>query len=390
MLVDKPATRPTLEIIHGDTCTPPALSDCAAIFSEAPCGTRTSNLGSLRGTGHQTSAKKPAASKSPAASRSLVNLVNCLIASYDTNMNTPTLISLPHLTVLELTGEDAQAFLQAQVPSDVRQLNAEKAQISGWCTAKGRLLTTFVLWPIDHGYRLILASDVAEAIAKRLKMFVLRLKVQITRLDDPVVGLLNPPAALGALTLPAEAWQVRHADGVTAIRLDPTRDLLTGTQAALTAMSSSSADIQTGPLEAWYLADIEQGFPLVTQATSEHYVPQMVNLDKLGGVSFKKGCYPGQEIVARTHYLGKIKRHLYRISATQPLSAGAEVRSAVLNGQSCGSVLSTAPVGSEWLALAVLQQDAAAGEIYLESEHGRIELKLVDEVMPAPEAEQPA
>lgn len=298
-------------------------------------------------------------------------------------MNTPTLIPLPHLTVLELTGEDAQAFLQSQVPSDVRQLNAEKAQLSGWCTAKGRLLTTFVLWPIDNGYRLILASDVADAIAKRLKMFVLRLKVQITRLDDPVVGLLNPPAALGALTLPTETWQMRQADGVTAIRLDPTRALLTGTQAAL---ATFSAGVQSGPLEAWHRADIEQGFPLVTQATSEHFVPQMVNLDKLGGVSFKKGCYPGQEIVARTHYLGKIKRHLYRIKASQSLAAGCEVRSTVLNGQTCGSVLSAAPIGSEWLALAVLQQDAAVGDIYVESEQGRIDLTLIDEVMPEPTA----
>ena len=97
-------------------------------------------------------------------------------------MNTPILISLPHLTALELTGDDAQSFLHAQVPSDVRQLNAEKAQISGWCTAKGRLLTTFVVWPIANGYRLILASDVADAIAKRLKMYILRPKFQVARL----------------------------------------------------------------------------------------------------------------------------------------------------------------------------------------------------------------
>ena len=304
-------------------------------------------------------------------------------------MNTPTLISLPHLTALELTGEDAQAFLQSQVPSDIRQLNAEKAQISGWCTAKGRLLTTFVIWPVANGYRLILATDVADAIAKRLKMFVLRLKVQITRLDDPVAGLLNPPAALGALNVPKAAWQVRQAEGVTAIRLDGTRVLLTGTQAALAAHTSG---LQSGQTEAWLRADIAHGFPLVTQATSEHYVPQMVNLDKLGGVSFKKGCYPGQEIVARTHYLGKIKRHLYRVKATQPLAAGAEVRSAVLNGQTCGSLVNAAPneAGNEWLALAVLQQDAVAGAIYLDADQGRIELTMIDEVMPAPEADQPA
>ena len=304
-------------------------------------------------------------------------------------MNTPILISLPHLTVLELTGDDAQSFLHAQVPSDVRQLNAEKAQISGWCTAKGRLLTTFVVWPIANGYRLILASDVADAIAKRLKMYILRLKVEVARLEDPVFGLLNPPAALGALGLPSESWQVSQHDGVTAIRLDSTRVLLTGPQTALTAITSS---LQTGQTEAWLRADIAQGFPLVTQATSEHYVPQMVNLDKLGGVSFKKGCYPGQEIVARTHYLGKIKRHLYRVKAAQPLAAGNEVRSAVLNGQACGSLVNTAPTeaGNDWLALAVLQQDAIAGAIYLETDQGRIDLTLIDEVMPAPEAEQPA
>ena len=291
------------------------------------------------------------------------------------------LISLPHLTVLELIGTDAESFLQAQVPSDIRLLHGDRAQLSGWCTAKGRLLTTFVLWQVDGGYRLILASDVADAIAKRLRMYVLRLKVQITRLDQPVAGLLNPPDALNGLAFPRETWQICHGNGVTAIALDPTRVLLTGTEAALKEMGTTMADGTSD----WLRADIEQGFPLVTQATSEHYVPQMVNLDKLGGVSFKKGCYPGQEIVARTHYLGKIKRHLYRVTSTQALTAGAEIRSEALNGQACGSVLSSAPADSGWIALAVLQQDATAGGIYLESDHGRIALTLIDEVMPSPE-----
>lgn len=299
-------------------------------------------------------------------------------------MSAPILISLPHLTVLELTGPDTQAFLQAQVPSDIRLLTPEHAQISGWCTAKGRLLTTFVIWPVTDGYHLILARDVADTIAKRLKMFVLRLKVQINRLDDAVLGLLNPPNMLDGLALPTEPWQISQAAGITAIRLDATRVLLSAPGATL---GSLTAAFGTGQSDLWLRADIEQGFPLVTQATSEHYVPQMVNLDKLGGVSFKKGCYPGQEIVARTHYLGKIKRHLYRVKATQAITAGAEVRSDVLNGQACGSLLSAAPtdVSNEWLALAVLQQDAVAGTIYLESDEGRIPLTLIDEVMPQPE-----
>lgn len=301
------------------------------------------------------------------------------------------MIPLPHLTVLELTGPDAQAFLQAQVPSDVRLLTSDRAQISGWCTAKGRLLTTFVIWPVSHGdqggYRLLLASDVADSIAKRLKMYVLRLKVQISRLEDTVYGLLNPPAALGNLTLPTETWQITHGNDLTAIRLNSSQVVLTGSSTALAALGNT---MSTGSPEVWLRADIAQGFPLVTAATSEHYVPQMVNLDKLGGVSFKKGCYPGQEIVARTHYLGKIKRHLYRVRAPQAITTGAEVRSAVLNDQACGSILSAAPTeaGGDWLALAVLQQDAANGDLYILSGDTRLALTLVDEVMPQPEADK--
>lgn len=298
-------------------------------------------------------------------------------------MNTPILIPLPHLSVLDVVGPDAQSFLQAQVPSDIRLLNPELAQISGWCTAKGRLLTTLVIWPIEAGYRLILASDVAESVSKRLKMFVLRLKVQVTPLDTPVAGLLNPPETFAGMTLPSATWQVTQANGLTAIRLDPTRLLLTG---AVDTLSTLPDSVRTGTPQDWLRADIAQGFPLVSQATSEHYVPQMVNLDKLGGVSFKKGCYPGQEIVARTHYLGKIKRHLYRVSAGQHLLPGTEVRSDVLNGQSCGSLLSVAPTetGNAWVALAVLQQDAVTGHIYVADDEGPINLTLIDEVMPEP------
>src|SRR5574343_1389684 len=296
-------------------------------------------------------------------------------------MTTEQLIPLSHLAILDVTGEDAQTFLQSQVPSDIRLLSPEKAQISGWCTAKGRLLTTFVIWPRDAGYRLVLATDVRDSIAKRLKMYVLRLKVQISVSDDQVYGLLNPATSLGALTFSGEDWQVTTADALSAVRLDATRCLLTGPTAALTAVAGATA--QGTPAD-WLRADVSQGFPLITQATSEHYVPQMVNLDKLGGVSFKKGCYPGQEIVARTHYLGKIKRHLYRVTALQPIQAGQEVRATALNGQSCGSLVSTAPAadGSQWLGLAVLQQDAAEGPIYVQTEQGDLALQLVGLVLP--------
>lgn len=295
-------------------------------------------------------------------------------------MTTPQLTALPHLAILDITGDDAQAFLHAQVPSDIRTLNNERAQISGWCTAKGRLLTTFVIWPIENGYRLVLASDVRDAIAKRLKMYVLRLKVQVIPATDLVYGLLHPGTALANLPLPTTDWQVTRQDEMTAVRIDSTRVLLTGPENQFQALT---ADLACASQEDWLRADIAQGFPLVTQATSEHYVPQMINLDKLGGVSFKKGCYPGQEIVARTHYLGKIKRHLYRLSSEQPLVSGTEVRSAVLNGQACGSLLTVVPgLDGNWLTLAVLQQDATEGALYLQTETGEQALTLIDLVLP--------
>lgn len=295
-------------------------------------------------------------------------------------MTAPQLIALPHLAIIDVTGDDAQAFLQAQVPSDIRVLTPERAQISGWCTAKGRLLTTFVIWPIDQGYRLVLSSDVRDAIAKRLKMYVLRLKVQVTPATDVVYGLLHPANEIGGLLLPTADWQVSRNASLTAVCLDNTRDLLTGPASEFQSLATSLA---TGTEDVWLHSDIAQGFPLVTQATSEHYVPQMINLDKLGGVSFKKGCYPGQEIVARTHYLGKIKRHLYRVSSAQPLTVGSEVRSSVLNGQACGSLLTVAtdPV-DKWIALAVLQQDAIDGALYVQNSAGEEQpLKCIDQVL---------
>ena len=296
-------------------------------------------------------------------------------------MTAPQLIALPHLAIIDVTGDDAQNFLHAQVPSDIRLLSPDRAQISGWCTAKGRLLTTFVIWPIDQGYRLVLASDVRDAIAKRLKMYVLRLKVQITPATDVVYGLLNPTNEFSGVTLPTTSWQVNRNNTLTAVCLDSTRDLLTGPESEFQDHAGTQPLI---PVDVWLRSDIAQGFPLVAQATSEHYVPQMINLDKLGGVSFKKGCYPGQEIVARTHYLGKIKRHLYRVTSAQPLTPGCEVRSAALNGQACGSLLTVAPDGeNNWIALAVLQQDAVDGALYVQNGAGEEQpLTFIDQVMP--------
>ena len=303
-------------------------------------------------------------------------------------MTTPQLTALPHLAILDVTGDDAQAFLHAQVPSDIRTLNNERAQISGWCTAKGRLLTTFVIWPIENGYRLVLASDVRDAIAKRLKMYVLRLKVQVIPATDLVYGLLHPGTALANLPLPTTDWQVTRQDEMTAVRIDSTRVLLTGPENQFQALT---ADLACASQEDWLRADIAQGFPLVTQATSEHYVPQMINLDKLGGVSFKKGCYPGQEIVARSQYRGAVKRRLqlaHSISSASALELAKPVVELFQPGdadQPCGLVVLAAinPEHSDRIDLQIeCKLDALeAGEIHLGTSDGPV-LKI--DLLPYP------
>jgi tRNA-modifying protein YgfZ len=236
--------------------------------------------------------------------------------------------------LLSVSGADARDFLHAQLTVDILNLPAERAALAGWCSAKGRLLATFLVIPAPQGYVLQLARDLAPGVAKRLSMFVLRSKVKVTDESDAwrQIGLWN------ATSIPAGVrW---NQDGSATVPVDEGRFL------RLEPGTTPSSLACAGDDEAWALQEIRAGRPLISAATQDQFVPQMVNLEALGGVDFRKGCYPGQEIVARAQYRGQVKRRMVRLPAPQGarLRPGEEYNGGTVVDSAGGEVLAVMPV----------------------------------------------
>jgi len=235
--------------------------------------------------------------------------------------------------LLSVTGADARAFLHAQLTNDIEHLAPQRAALAGWCSAKGRLLASFLVVPAPEGFLLQLARDLAAPVAKRLSMFVLRSRVKVADVSDAWAQFGVWDADLAQ---PDVAWNGNRAT----VRVGERRYL----QLILKEEASESPSADEAQ---WVLQEIRAGRPLITAATQDQFVPQMVNLEQLGGVDFKKGCYPGQEIVARAQYRGQVKRRMVRAQAPAgvQLAPGQE-----FNG---GTVVDVAPAenGSELLAV---------------------------------------
>ncbi|EXI68942.1 MAG: tRNA-modifying protein YgfZ [Candidatus Accumulibacter adjunctus] len=281
---------------------------------------------------------------------------------------------LDHLGLLAVSGPDAASFLHGQLTSDVKHLAEGSAQHSAWCSAKGRMLASFLVLHCGPDYFLQLSADLLPFIHKRLSMFVLRSKLSI---DDrsgerQLLGVSGPQAerALCAAGLPVPATPLGMAATAAAliVRLDNRRfELLVKIEAAAELWRQLQTQARPVAAAAWQWLDIEAGVPLISGPTREEFVPQMAGFEQLGAVSFRKGCYPGQEIVARTQYLGKVKRHLYRAHCGSPMTAGQAIYSASSPQQPCGMVLNAAAApGGGHDALAIIQEGcAAAGGLQL-------------------------
>lgn len=296
------------------------------------------------------------------------------------------LVPLTHLGLIEVAGEDARDFLHNQLTSDINHLVSAQAQHSAWCTAKGRMQVSFLVWPADDAYRLALAADLEAATLKRLQMFTLRSRVRLASLSATrlLLGLAGPQAAEvladAGLPCPAAAMTVAAGDTAQVLALDAGRFLLAvAPQDVAELWHRLSLKARPAGVPAWRWLDVQAGFPLVTAATKEEFVPQMADFEKIGGVSFHKGCYPGQEVVARTQYLGKVKRHLYRVRSDQTLVAGTDLHSPDNPDQSCGTVVSGAPSpAGGYEGLAVVQSNFA-GNVRLGSRDGpRVEAVAVN------------
>lgn len=286
------------------------------------------------------------------------------------------IVPLTHLALIEASGEEARSFLHSQFTSDVNHLQEGQAQHAGWCSAKGRMQASFVLWRAGDSYRLQLAADLLEATLKRLQMFVLRAKVKLSAQGDLVLLGLAGEQAAEALTdaglpAPVAPMDTVAADGCSVLRLDAGRFVVIAPAAAAPDLwQKLTIKARPAGTPAWRWLDVQAAFPLVTLATKEEFVPQMADFEKIGGVSFHKGCYPGQEIVARTQYLGKVKRHLYRLNSRVALQAGDDLYSPDNLDQASGKVMSAAPApDGGFVALAVVQSNFAAN-LHLGSREG--------------------
>jgi tRNA-modifying protein YgfZ len=292
---------------------------------------------------------------------------------------------LSHLATLGFSGPDAADFLQGQLSCDVQRLDSSHGALGCYCTPQGRMLANFLLWRDGDELRMALAADIARSVQKRLQMFVLRAKVKIADLGAELV-LLGVVGAAGRRALrdvlsgaPAAPFDLRSTASASALRLPGERFLVAVRSAHAPELWKRFAETLTpvGPA-AWQWLDIAGGMPLVTGPTQDQFVPQMVNLELIGGVDFRKGCYTGQEVIARTQYRGKVKRRMYRAHvAGAPVSAGDQIVGG--EGASAGGTVVNAAASPEggYDVLAVLQSAAVgASDLRLRAADGpKLELR---------------
>jgi len=289
---------------------------------------------------------------------------------------------LAHLGLIACSGEDAQAFLHGQLSNDVKQLTPERSEYATYCSAKGRMLANFLVWRDEQAYCLQLSRSLLPAMQKRLAMFVMRSKVKLADVSESRVILgLAGSAATGALQelfsgLPREAHEVVHdpANGML-IALPGNRfQLIAELESAKRLWHKLAATLTPVGTPCWEWLEIRNGIPLITLPTQEQFVPQMANMELIGAVNFHKGCYPGQEIVARTQYLGQLKRRMvlaHMAGEVLPQPAD-ELFSSTLEGQASGMVVNAqaAPEGGYDLLAVMQTASISEGAVHFKSIDG--------------------
>jgi len=300
-----------------------------------------------------------------------------LLAARDSTI----ICDLSQYGTIRVSGEEAQKFLQNLLSNDISAVNAGTAQLSSFNSPKGRMLATFTVWQSGGGYLLQLPLSLAAAMHKKLSMFVLRSKVKISNASDETIclGLAGKDASMLIKNLwnsaPESDWSVLQKDGYCVLRLSADRYLISTTVSQATELwGKLNKHAKKSSSACWDWLTIRAGIPVVTPATQELFVLQMANLDVLGGVSFKKGCYPGQEIVARTHYLGKQKRRMFLAHIDSDITpvAGNELFSPDMPDQPCGTVINAcmAPGGGYDLLAVIQIASHEANRVHLISAQG--------------------
>jgi hypothetical protein len=271
----------------------------------------------------------------------------------------PGAVRLPDWGLIRAAGDEAAKFLHGQLTQDIEHLAAGQAVLAGYCSAKGRLLASVVVWrPAPDEVLLACSADVLPAVLKRLQMFVLRARCKLSdaSAELPLWGLAGTGAAEemppGSASRVGDGHRIRLPDAVVDGVAVP-RWLQAG------GVAPAGAALDPG---VWLALEAASGVARVVAATSEQFVPQMVNLEVVGGVNFKKGCYPGQEVVARSQYRGTIKRRAQVLEGGVPLAPGQEVFHSADPGQPAGMVVLAGSLSAgRHLALVELKLAALEG-----------------------------
>jgi folate-binding protein YgfZ len=272
----------------------------------------------------------------------------------DLSAPTPFIAALPDWGLIHASGADAQDFLHGQLTNDLLHLGPDAAQWSGYCSAKGRLYAAFLVWRDGAGgFYLAVDRMLIPALVKRLRMFVLRAKVAL----DDVSGRFALEGRVGS---PGPGPLELARGEITLVGLPPVH----GVERVLAIRAAGTGNEAAGSRAPdWQRLMIHAGEAWILPATQEQFVPQMVNLDAIGAINFKKGCYPGQEIVARAHYRGAVKRRAYLAHVEGEAKAGDALFASDMNGQESGVIANAAPApagGTDVLAVIQIASRAQA------------------------------
>lgn len=272
------------------------------------------------------------------------------------NQQPTYLYSLTHLAIIEVNGEDASRFLQGQLTCNIHELSEDKTSIAAFCNAKGRTISTLLVLKTQAGFSLILPAGLADIVMKKLQMYILRAKVSLSKPGNLIIAGLNGTGDLAGLDLPSQDFYCNNSQGFPFIKMPSPAARFLCIAPFDPAEYAPFKDLPAKPGAEWRFQDISSGLPWFAASRSEQYIPQMLDIDRLGGISFNKGCYTGQEVVARTHYLGKTKRHLYLAECGKVLPADADfaIKDAGSH-QKCGDILCSESSAGITRLLAVLQ-----------------------------------
>ena len=295
-----------------------------------------------------------------------------------------TITAIAHLAILKVTGNDADQFLQGQLTCNINDITQSNSFFAAFCNAKGRTISTLLALKDADSFLLILPKVLADKVIRKLQMYILRSNVQLSNVTDELclMGITTNNADLFT-HLPETSFAVtNNSEIIIKLPSNENRFLHIGPVAIAKSLWTKLIEknnFSMSDSNTWEYQDISAGIPWLTEDSSEEYIPQMLNIDKLGGISFNKGCYTGQEIVARTHYLGKAKRELFlaecnsiALQGNEPLMITNE------NEQAIGKVLSIQPGTQNYKMLIVIAVTEAKSENLMVNNSNQARINIVN------------